>query len=133
MSNISTLRVSLLCGDTETQPCLVIYFVTFYFYSIKEMNIKKMFTALSAMVVAVSMTLPSASVFAATYSQELQDAYNWAYSKSITTMSPIDNANMYGAITRAEMAKMLANWAKDAGRTPDTSVACNFTDTASVK
>ena len=48
-------------------------------------------------------------------------------------MSPIDNANMYGAITRAELAKMLANWAKDKGQTPDTSVACNFTDTASVK
>ena len=71
--------------------------------------------------------------FAATYSTELQEAYNWAYSKSITTMSPIDNANMYGAITRAELAKMLANWAKDKGQTPDTSKACNFTDTASVK
>jgi len=97
------------------------------------MNIKKMFTTLSAMVVACAMLLPNASVFAASYSQELQDAYNWAYSKSITTMSPIDNANMYGAITRAELAKMLANWAKDKGQTPDTSVACNFTDTASVK
>ena len=133
MSNISTLRVSLLCGDTETTPCLVIYFVTFYFYSTKDMNIKKMFTTLSAMVVACAMLLPNASVFAASYSQELQDAYNWAYSKSITTMSPIDNANMYGAITRAELAKMLANWAKDRGETPDTSAACNFTDTASVK
>ena len=92
-----------------------------------------MFTTLSAMVVACAMLLPNASVFAASYSQELQDAYNWAYSKSITTMSPIDNANMYGAITRAELAKMLANWAKDKGQTPDTSVACNFTDTASVK
>jgi hypothetical protein len=97
------------------------------------MNIKKMFTTLSAMVVAVMFTLPNASAFAATYSQELQDAYNWAYSKSITTMSPIDNANLYGAITRAELAKMLANWAKDKGQTPDTSAVCNFTDTASVK
>ena len=45
------------------------------------MNIKKMFTTLSAMVVAVSMTLPTASVFGATYSEELQGAYDWAYSK----------------------------------------------------
>ena len=74
-----------------------------------------------------------AGALAATYSQELQDAYNWAYGKSITTMSSIDNANMYGAVTRAELAKMLANWAKDAGKTPDTSAACTFTDTASVK
>jgi hypothetical protein len=96
------------------------------------MNIKKMFTTLSAMVVAVTMTLPSASVFGATYSDELVDAYNWAHSKSITTMATIDDANMYGAITRAEMAKMLANWAKDKGETPDTSKTCSFSDTASV-
>ena len=91
-----------------------------------------MFTTLSAMVVAVSMTLPSASVFGATYSQELQDAYTWAHSKNITTKATIDDANMYGAITRAEMAKMLANWAKDKGETPDTSKSCTFGDTASV-
>jgi len=96
------------------------------------MNIKKMFTALSAMVVAVAGILPSVSL-GATYSEELQGAYNWAYGKKITTMSSIDNANMYGAITRAELAKMLANWAKDGGKTPDTSKACTFTDTASVK
>ena len=93
-----------------------------------------MFTTLSAMVVAVMFTLPNASVFGATYSQELQDAYDWAYSKSITTMSPIDNANMYGAITRAELAKMLSNWAMNVkGLTPDESLACEFTDIDSVK
>ena len=98
------------------------------------MNIKKMFTTLSAMVVAVSMTLPSASVFAATYSQELQDAYDWAYGKGVTTMSPIDNANMYGAITRAEMAKMLSVYAKEVlGKELNTSAACTFTDIDSVK
>jgi hypothetical protein len=108
--------------------------VTFYFYSTKEMNIKKMFTTLSAMVVAVTMTLPSASVFGATYSQELQDAYDWAYSKGVTTQSPIDNANMYGAITRAEMAKMLSVYAEEVlGLTEDSSKACNFTDIDSVK
>ena len=63
VSNISTLRVSLLCGDTETLPLFGNLFVTFYFYSTKDMNIKKMFTALSAMVVAVTMTMPSVSVF----------------------------------------------------------------------
>ena len=98
------------------------------------MNIKKMFTTLSAMVVAVSMTLPSASVFGAEYSQELQDAYNWAYSKGVTTMSPIDNANMYGAITRAEMAKMLSVYSTEVLKaTPDTSAACTFSDIDSVK
>jgi hypothetical protein len=98
------------------------------------MNIKKLFATLSAMVVAVSMTLPSASVFGAEYSQELQDAYNWAYSKGVTTMSPIDNANMYGAITRAEMAKMLSVYSTEVLKaTPDTSAACTFSDIDSVK
>ena len=98
------------------------------------MNIKKMFTTLSAMVVAVMFTLPNASVFAASYSQELQDAYDWAYSKGVTTQSPIDNANMYGAITRAEMAKMLSVYATEVlGYEADTSKACNFTDIDSVK
>ena len=93
-----------------------------------------MFTALSAMVVAVTMTMPSVSVFWAEYSQELQDAYNWAYGKGVTTMSPIDNANMYGAITRAEMAKMLSVYSTEVlGNTPDTSKACTFTDIDSVK
>ena len=97
------------------------------------MNIKKLFATLAGVSLFAQTVVPSAGVFAATYSQELQDAYNWAYSKSVTTMSPIDNANMYGNITRAELAKMLANWAKSRGQTPDTSLACSFTDVASVK
>jgi predicted transcriptional regulator len=96
--------------------------VTFYFYSTKDMNIKKMFTVLSGVIVEATMVMPSASVLGASYSQELQDAYNWAHDKGITTMSTIDNANMYGAITRAEMAKMLSVYAtKVLGKTADTS------------
>jgi hypothetical protein len=41
---------------------------------------------------------------------------------------------MYGAITRAEMAKMLSVYAKEVlGKTPDTSKACTFSDIDSVK
>jgi hypothetical protein len=98
------------------------------------MNIKKMFTTLSAMVVAVTMSMPSVSVFGATYSAELEGAYNWAHEKGVTTMSSIDNANMYGAITRAEMAKMLSVYATEVlDYKADTSKACNFTDIDSVK
>jgi hypothetical protein len=98
------------------------------------MNIKKLFALLAGVSMVAQTVVPSTGVFAATYSQELQDAYNWAYSKEITTMSPIDNANMYGNITRAELAKMLSNWAMNVkGLTPDTSAVCNFTDTDSVK
>jgi hypothetical protein len=98
------------------------------------MNIKKMFTTLSAMVVAVTMSMPSVSVFGATYSAELEGAYNWAHEKGVTTMSSIDNANMYGAITRAEMAKMLSVYAeKVLGLTANEAATCNFTDIDSVK
>jgi hypothetical protein len=38
---------------------------------------------------------------------------------------------MYGQLTRAEMAKMIVNYASEVlGKTPDTSVVCNFTDIA---
>ena len=47
-----------------------------------------------------------------TYSQELQDAYTWAHSKSITTMPSVDQANMDWEITRVAMAKMIANYAE---------------------
>ena len=41
VSNISTLRVSLLCGDTETQPCLVIYLWLFISIQQKTWTLKK--------------------------------------------------------------------------------------------
>ena len=98
------------------------------------MNIRKLFAVLAGMSLLAQTVVPSTGVFAATYSEELQDAYDWAYSKSITTMSPIDNANMYGSITRAELAKMLSNWAMNVnGKTPDESLSCEFTDIDSVK
>ena len=98
------------------------------------MNIKKLFALLAGVSMVATTVVPNAAVFGATYSEELQGAYNWAYENGITTMSTIDNANMYGAITRAEMAKMLANYAKNLmGKTVDTSATCSFTDTASVQ
>ena len=100
------------------------------------MNIKKLFALLAGVSLVAQTVVPSAGVFATTYTQEEQDAYNWAYGRSITTMSPIDNANMKGKITRAELAKMLANWAKSSDKvsvTMDETKSCEFTDTASVK
>jgi len=98
------------------------------------MNIKKLFAALAGVSLFAQTVVPSAGVFGATYSEELQGAYDWAYSKGVTTQSPIDNANMYGAITRAEMAKMLSVYAVEVlGYEADTSKACNFTDIDSVK
>ena len=43
-------------------------------------------------------------------------------------MPSIEEANMNWEIIRAEIAKMLANWVKSLGRTPDTSKSCIFKD-----
>lgn len=63
------------------------------------------------------------------YSQELAQAYNWAYSNKITTQSPIDKANMKWNITREEMAKMISNFATNIlWKAPDTTKTCLFID-----
>ena len=92
------------------------------------MNVKKMFAGLTGGLMLASV-LPVSVLGAASYSQELQEAYNYAYSKGITTMSPIDNANMYGELTRGQLAKMIANWAeKEMGTKVDTTAVCSFSD-----
>jgi hypothetical protein len=49
-------------------------------------------------------------------------------------MPTYEAANMYGNITRAELAKMLSNWAMNViGNTPDESAVCEFSDIDSVK
>ena len=92
-------------------------------------NLKKLFSVVTT--VAMLSTLVNASTFAASYSDELQGAYDYAYGIGITTQSSIDSANMYGNLQRSHMAKMLVNYAKEVlGKTPDTSVEVNFSDIA---
>lgn len=67
--------------------------------------------------------------FADTYTTEIQDAYDYAYSIGITTQPSIDSANMYGSLIRAHMAKMMVNYAeKVLGKTPDYLLPCSFSD-----
>ena len=67
--------------------------------------------------------------FASKYSQEYQDAYDYAYSQRITTVTPIDNANIYGWLTRIAMAKMISNFAINVlWIVPDNSLDCSFID-----
>jgi hypothetical protein len=90
-------------------------------------TLKKLFSV--SAIVALLGTLAPMYAFGATYSDELQDAYKYAYAHEVTTMTSIDNANMYGNLKRIEMAKMLANYAINAlGMTPDTTKACTFPD-----
>ena len=87
-----------------------------------------MFAATAGMLIVAS-SLPVSVLGAASYSDELQGAYNYAYSKGITTMSSIDNANMYGELTRGQLAKMISNWAeKELGTKADETKVCSFAD-----
>jgi hypothetical protein len=93
------------------------------------MNVKKMFATLAGVLMVAQAAAPMVTG-AATYSDELQGAYEYAYSKGITTMTSIDNANMYGELTRGQLAKMISNWAEsELGRTADETAVCSFTDT----
>jgi hypothetical protein len=71
------------------------------------------------------------SVENSAYSLEFNDAYQYAYHVGITTMPTIQEANMWGQLIRAHMAKMMASYAINVkGLEPDTSLPCNFTDIA---
>ena len=93
-------------------------------------NFKKLFAIVAATAMfATSLNLTTVS--AASFSNELQGAYDYAYGIGITTQSSIDSANMYGNLLRAHMAKMMVAYAKEVkGMKADTSVKVNFTDIA---
>ena len=60
---------------------------------------------------------------------ELQSAYDYAYSIGITTANSIDAADMHGFLLRAHMAKMMVNYSREIlGKLPDTTQICNFID-----
>lgn len=65
----------------------------------------------------------------AEYTSELQQAYNWAYQKDITTQNTIEKANMKWKITREELAKMISNYSINIlWKIPDTTKTCLFSD-----
>lgn len=60
------------------------------------------------------------------------DAYNYAYSKWITTMDSMDKADMNWTLDRIAMAKMIWNYAINAlWIQPDTTKSCYFPDVSS--
>ena len=90
-----------------------------------------MFAIVATAAVAVSSLGLTNFTNGASFSNELQGAYDYAYGIGITTQSTIDSANMYGNLLRAHMAKMMVAYAKEVkGMTADTSVKVNFTDIA---
>lgn len=98
------------------------------------MNLRKLLATSAGVLMLAQTVLPGIANAATNYGVELEEAYAYAYDKGVTTQYPIDNANMFGALTRVEMSKMIANWAeKVVGTKADTSKACNFTDLGGVK
>lgn len=88
---------------------------------------KKLF-AYSAIFALLATMMPTYAN-AASYDAELTEAYAYAKNKWITTMTSIDNADMYGNLTRVAMAKMVANYVLDLGlQELDTDKECNFPD-----
>jgi len=92
------------------------------------MNLKKLF-ATTLTVLMVATMFPVNLMANASYSDELQGAYDYAYDNGITTMDSIEDANMYGTLTRIALAKMISNYAMEVlGLTPDTDKDCEFSD-----
>ena len=77
-----------------------------------------------------ALTIPQSAQCA--WVEELQQAYQFAYGIGITTMSTASQARLCDGVTRAEMAKMMVNYAQTvANLSEDSSRACSFDDISS--
>lgn len=66
------------------------------------------------------------------YSREKNNAYSFAYNYWLTTTKSIKEADMDSYITRAQLAKMMSNFAKNLYlKFPDQSKRCTFNDVSS--
>lgn len=98
-----------------------------FFFNVHMKTFKKLF-AYSAIFALLATMMPTYAN-AASYSDELTEAYGYAKNKWITTMASIDDADMYGNLTRVAMAKMVANYVLDLGlQELDTTKECKFPD-----
>jgi hypothetical protein len=92
---------------------------------------KKLFSIVATFALVAGVFAPLTNASAA-YSAELEGAYEYAFNMGVTTQSSIENADMYGTLTRVALAKMISNYVLELGlQTPDTSKTCNFTDVSS--
>lgn len=70
------------------------------------------------------------NIFQSPYSDELNDAYVYAYSQNITTKNSVVEANMEWFLIRSHMSKMMSNFAINVlWRKPDLTKLCQFSDT----
>ena len=63
------------------------------------------------------------------YTQEQQEAYQWAYKYGITTQPTIESARINSSLTRQAFAKMVVNYLENVVWVEQpTSISCYFTD-----
>ena len=90
---------------------------------------KKIFTLLWGL----SIVALSAISYTFAYTQEQQEAYQWAYKYGITTQPTIEAAKLDGNITRQAFAKMVVNYLENYAKITSFSRGdCNFTDESKI-
>ena len=78
-----------------------------------------------------SMTTSWITTTTITDTDELRQAYNYAFANNITTMNTFEKANMMGTLKRAHLAKMLSEYAAaNTDNEINTSLTCEFPDIA---
>lgn len=83
-------------------------------------------------IFAIIILISFSGVIYAQYSDELIQAYKYAFSNKITTMDTIEKADMEGVLTRVAMAKMITNYAVNILwlQVPNSN-GCTFSDVSS--
>ena len=86
---------------------------------------KKILTTFLGLCIVASSTISCTLA----YTQEQQEAYNWAYKYGITTQPTIEAANLNGKITRQAFAKMVINYLENAVWIKQNGwISCSFPD-----
>jgi hypothetical protein len=61
-------------------------------------------------ILGIGIAILSTASCTYAYTQEQQEAYQWAYKYNITTQPTIEKAKMNGNLTRQAFAKMVVNY-----------------------
>lgn len=102
----------------------IICFVN-YFNFLQKQNMKKIFSILWGITFATLSIVSCALAF----TQEQQDAYQWAHKYWLTTQPTIEAAKMNSPLTRQAFAKMVVNYLENViGVKQVTSNSCYFLD-----
>lgn len=84
-------------------------------------------------LLGIGITILSTASCTYAYTQEQQEAYQWAYKYNITTQPTIEKAKMNGNLTRQAFAKMVVNYLENVvGVKQSASNTCYFPDESKI-